>query len=61
MRRQYKTDQKVSSRKYESLKIHTGDELEGVDVSLNEMGGHIEQYQASCKLEGTKITFEIIF
>ncbi|HIX15241.1 MAG TPA: hypothetical protein H9740_05885 [Candidatus Hungatella pullicola] len=51
----------MSSRKYESLKIHTGDELEGVDVSLNEMGGHIEQYQASCKLEGTKITFEIIF
>lgn len=36
---------KLSTRQYEPLKIKTGDELEDVANSLNEMGYEIEQYQ----------------
>lgn len=37
--------QKISSRHYETLKIKTGDELEMVAESLNQMGADIQQYQ----------------
>lgn len=37
---------KVSSRDYQPLQIRTGDELEDVANSLNEMAHDIEQYQA---------------
>ena len=37
--------QKLSSREFEPLQIKTGDELEDVAESLNEMGRAIEQYR----------------
>lgn len=36
---------KISSHDYEPLRIRTGDELEEVANSLNDMAAHIEQYQ----------------
>lgn len=37
--------EKISARNYQPLQIRTGDELENVAESLNEMAFHVEQYQ----------------